>query len=197
MAVLIVAAQVSFAQKQATPPLGWDLTYQTVLNANHVGRDEWIWKWLGPKYESPIKRLLATWKRGPIQSAVLIEMPMPHAGEHATMWLVRTKNRAYYFEFVIDEGRQHTKNEALAMKTYDRFFNEVSSWQQANPVKPEDTPPGGIPGYDGFLSLYDRGNSRQMLLTIEDFAFRSNKNSDDWKLGRLAEALSLLPRFKS
>ena len=197
VAVLIVAAQVGLAQESGVRPLGWDLTYQTVLNSNHVPASEWIWKWLGQKYESPIKPLLETWKNEPIESSVLVEMPAPHAGEHVTMWFVRTKHHGYYFEVVADQNdRPHKTTEALNPQAYDEFFNVVSTWQQGNAVKPEDTPVGGVPGYDGFLSLYNRGTSRQMLLTIEDFVICHDKKCDDWKPGRLAQAMTIIPRFK-
>ena len=113
------------------------------------------------------------------------------------MWFIRTKQRGYYFEVVEDENHgPHKTTEALNPQAYDEFFKVVSSWQQGNAVRPEDTPAGGVPGYDGFLSLYNRGTSRQMLLTIEDFAICSDKKCDDWKPGRLAQAMRIIPRFK-
>ena len=197
IAILLYAPNTIGAQQSTSRPLGWDLTYKTLLDANHIAPDEWIWNWLGPNYESPIKPLIATWKHNPIESSVLIEMPAPHAGEHVTMWFVRTKNQAYYFEQVEQEDKSpHKTTETLNPQAYDKFFNVLSSWQQAKPVKPEDTPVGGVPGYDGFLSLYQRGASRQMLLTIEDFAICSDRKCDDWKPGRLAQAMTIIPRFK-
>ncbi len=198
VAILIVAPQIIFAQEPGVPSLGWDLTYQTVLDTNHIPPSEWIWKWLGPKYESPIKPLLAAWRHEPIESSVLIEMPAPHAGEHVTAWFVRTKNHGYYFEVVEDEDNgPHKTTEDLSPQAYDKFFDAVSSWKQAEPVKPENTPVGAVPGYDAFLSLYTRGNSRQMLLTIEDFAICNNKKCEEWKPGRLAQAMTIIPRFKN
>ena len=198
LAILFFAPNSIGAQQSNPSSLGWDLTYKTLLNANHVAPDAWINKWLGPNYESPIKPLIATWKNEPIEAAVLIEMPAPHAGEHVTMWFVRTKDRGYYFEQVEDEDDKppHKTTEALNPQAFDKFFAAISSWQQAKAVRPEDTPEGGIPGYDGFLSLYNRSTSRQMLLTIEDFAICNNKKCEDWKPGRLAQAMTLIPRFK-
>ena len=177
--------------------LGWDLTYKTLLTRNNIAPDEWIWKWLGPNYESPVKPLIASWKHEPIESAVLIEMPAPHAGEHVTMWFVRTKTKGYYFDQVEQEEKPpHKTTEALDPQAYDKFFSVVSSWEQGKPVKPENTPNGGVPGYDGILSLYNRGTSRQMLLTIEDFAICNDKMCNDWKPGRLTQAMNFIPRFK-
>ena len=195
LAILILAPEIICAQKSNVRSLGWDLTYKTVLNANNVAPNEWIWKWLGPNYESPIKGLISTWNHGPIESAVLVEWPAPHAGERITMWFVRTKTKAYYFEQV-ERNPPHKTREPLNPPSFDKFFGVISSWQQANPVKPENTPVGGVPGYYGFLSLYDRGSSRQMLLTIEDYVVCDTKKCDTWKPGRLSQSLMIIPRFK-
>lgn len=195
VALLIIAPRVTCAQKSDALPLGWDLTYTSLLNANHVGPEEWIRKWLGPNYESPIKELISTWNHEAIESSILLVFPAPHAGEHTTMWFVRTKRQAYYIELVEDEPPHKTK-EALKTHEYDKFFGVTSSWQQAKPLKSENTPENGIPGYSGFLSFYDRSNSRQMLLTSEDFVVCGTRKCDNFKPGRLAHALTIVSRFK-
>ena len=83
--VLIVLPHSTSAQKSNPPALGWDLTYTSVLNANHIGRNECIWKWLGPNYQSPIKTFISGWNGEPIESSILIEHPAFHAGEHITL----------------------------------------------------------------------------------------------------------------
>ncbi|MBC8029034.1 MAG: hypothetical protein H7Z16_02900 [Pyrinomonadaceae bacterium] len=197
IALLIITPKVICAQKPDILPLGWDLTYKSVLNANHVGPDNWVWKWLGPQYESPIRKLISTWNHEAIESSILLEFPAPHAAEHITMWFVRTKSQAYYIELVEEEDDPpHKTKEALKTPEYDRFFGVTSRWQQATPVKPENTPENAIPGYSGFLSFYDRSNSRQMLLVSEDFVICDTKKCDSFKPGRLAQALTILSRFK-
>jgi len=194
VALLIIAPKVTYAQKSDVLPLGWDLTYTALLNANHMGPDDWIRKWLGPNYESPIKQSISTWNYEAIESSILLEFPAPHAGEHITMWFVRTKSQAYYIELV--EDNPHKTKEALKTQEYDKFFGVTSRWQQAKPLKSENTPENGIPGYSGFLSFYDRSNSRQMLLTSEDFVICDTKKCNSFKPGRLAQALTIMSRFK-
>jgi hypothetical protein len=150
----------TYAQKAKHPELGWDLTYATLLVKNNVGGDTWLSKWVGPNYHSPAKRLIDGWRGEPIVSSVLIDAPAPHAAEPYTMWFVRTKDHAYHWEFVTGK-RTYNAKEPMDPQLYDKFFAALSSWQQAKPVKPEDTPDGAIPGYMGFLSLYDYGKSRQ------------------------------------
>ena len=117
------------------------------------------------------------------------------------MWLVCTNNRAFYYEraegnpLYPDGKPAREAKEPLDLKACEKFFDTVSAWQQLDPVKPEDTPRGGIPGYDGVLSVYSSGKSRQILLTIEDFAKCDTKDCRTWKTGRLAEALPIIPRF--
>jgi hypothetical protein len=195
LALLITVPKVTCAQKSDNLPLGWDLTYTSVLNANHVRPDDWIRKWLPPNYESPIKQLISTWNHEAIESAVLLEFPALHAGEHITIWCVRTRSEAYYIELVEDDPPHETK-EALRTQEYDKFFGVTSRWQQAKPLKSENTPENAIPGYSGFLSFHDRRGSRQMLLTSEDFVICDTKKCDRFKPGRLAQAFTILSRFK-
>lgn len=195
LALLIIVPKDICAQKSDTLPLGWDLTYVSVLNTNKVKPDAWVRKWLGPNYESSIKPFISDWKDGAIESAILLEFPNPHAAEHITIWFVRTRDQAHYIELVEDDPPQRTQ-ETLKTDEYDNFFGVISRWQQAKPLKPKDVPENGIPGYIGFLSLYDRGNSRQLLLTSEDFVICHNKKCDSFKPGRLAHALTILSRFK-
>jgi len=188
---LIIAAVLLclpvFAQ-ESNRPLGWDLTYSSVLETNKIGSNEWIQKWLASDYQSPAKKWISERQGEPIVSSILIEYPAFHAGEHTTMWLFRTKNRAYYWQTVEGEESNDVKKD-LKSQVYDNLLTLVSSWQQAKPVKPENTPTGGIPGYIGFLSLYDKGKSRQMLLSQEDFVICDTKECKSWKVGRLMLAL--------
>jgi hypothetical protein len=193
LAILMISCAVAWAQKASTLPAGWDLSYSSVLDANGVGPDEWIRKWLGPNYQSPVKGLISAWLHEPIESSILLEHPA-HTGERITMWFVRTKTQAYYYDRVETKPPRET-NESLDVQAYDNFFNVISKWAQAKPLKPEDIPVGAIPGYSGFLSLYNSGTSRQMLLTLEDFAICNTRQCDTWKPGRLAQALQLVPRF--
>jgi hypothetical protein len=159
-----------------------------VLERNNIGRSEWIRKWLGSGYQPPAKKWIAGWRGEPIVSSILLEYPAFHAGEHTTMWFVRTKDNAYYWQSV-EDAESDDEKKVLKPRVYDNLFVLVSSWQQTNPLKVEDTPTGGIPGYIGFLNLYERGKSRQMLLSQEDFVICDTKECKTWKPGRLSHAL--------
>lgn len=195
---LIIAAvlfcQPVFAQ-ESNRPFGWDLTYSSVLETNKIGSNEWIRKWLASDYQSPAKKWISEWQGESIVSSILIEYPAFHAAEHTTMWLFRTKNRAYYWQDI--EGAKFgdiKKN--LKLEEYDNLFTTVSSWQQAEPAKPKT--PQSIPGYLGFLSLYDKNESRQMLLSQEDFMTCDKKECKGVKAGRLMLALEpVIPKYET
>jgi len=200
LSVLIAACATACAQKATAGSFGWDLSYSSVLDANSVGPDEWIRKWLGPNYQSVAKGWISSWNHGPIQSAVLLEFPA-QAGERVILWFVRTKDQAYYYQraegtpLLRDDKLPSERNETLDLLAYDKFFSEASSWQQATPRKPEDTPNGAPLGYFGFLSVYGSPSSRQILLTSDDFAICETKDCKTSKPGRLLEALRIIPRF--
>jgi hypothetical protein len=189
---LIIVTGSAYAQKSNSAPLGWDLTYSSVLNENHVAHNEWLWKWLGKNFKSPITQYVSAWNDETIESSILIEHPAFHAGEHITLWFVRTKNHAYRWGLIESKVPRIVK-QPFDADSYDRFFAVVSTWQQGKPVRPEDTPVGGVPGYMGFLSLYDSGKSRQLLLTLEDFWLCDTKKCDTAKNGRLIQAMEILP----
>lgn len=188
-----VAHTIYGQPQRAKHSLGWDLTYASVLGRNKVEPNEWIWKWLGRNYQSPVKPLIARWRGEPIISSVLIESPSFHAGERVSLWLVRTKGHAYYWELIEGKPPIHIK-EPLNPQLYDEMFKTMSTWQQAEPLKPEDTPPGAAPGYIGFLSIYDRNVSRQMLLSLADFGMPDRDNAEEVKEGRLSLALKPIIR---
>jgi hypothetical protein len=167
-----------------------------VLERNKIAHDEWIWEWLGQNYQSPVKNLIENWEGEPIESSILIEHPVFHAGEHIAFWFIRTKNHAYHWKFAEGKPYRHVK-ESVSTELYDRLFEQMSSWQQAEPSKPENTPVGGVSGYLGFLSLYDQGNSRQMLLSREDFYICKTKDCREYEEGRLVLALKTMGNRKN
>lgn len=175
------------AASQASPNrFGWDLSYDSVLERNGVGREAWLRKWT-LKYESPAQKIISTWRGEPIVSSFLIEHPAFHAGEHTSLLLIRTENHAY--RWFIVEGKYQVDKEPVNTQTYDEAYRSLASWKQSEPLKPEETPPGGIEGYSGFLSLYERGKSRQMLLSLKDFFLFDAENLDEAKPGRLMQVL--------
>jgi hypothetical protein len=184
----IVIYSTSAQRKRASQPLtlGWDLTYSSLLKSGEINTDDWIWRLLGSDYKPPIERLLADWDDEPITSSILIEMPASHGGERVAAWLVRTENRSYCWEFLDGKANGRIKG-PFATELYDKAAERVSTWQQAEPLKPEETPEGEPVGYCGALSFYGGGQSRQILLTLKDFVLFDNKKINEGKAGRLMD----------
>jgi hypothetical protein len=185
----------SLYERPETPPaqesnrtLGWDLTYKSVLERNYVPRREWIWKWLDSS-PTPARKWVAEWRCEPIVSSILFEIPNPHAGQRSILWFVRTKDRAYYSEYVekcvecsqdaVEKQWGVSKKVDVKPLAYDEMFAEVSSWQQTElPAVKEITNEHSF-GYAGFLNIYEAGRSRQMLLSWEDIFGRKDLEDCD------------------
>ncbi len=171
--------------------MDWDLTYKSVLERNNVAKTEWIWPWLAG-YKTPAEKWVTGWQGKPIVSSVMLEHPNFHAAEHTTIWLIRTQDEAFYWEFV--EGSKNIGyEEPISTQLYDAFYKDASSWQQLPPKPASELPDQALPGYMGFLSLYGADGSRQMLLTMDDFMICLDKSctpGKSLKPGRLMAALS-------
>src|SRR5919205_2420553 len=168
----------------------WDLSYESVLNSNGITQDAWLSKWI-KNYKSPVQKIISSWRGEPIVSAFLIEHPAFNAGEHTSLLVIRTQNHAYRWYIV--EGKYQLDKDLIATQTYDDVYRSLRSWKQGGPLMPDETPPGGVAGYSGFLSLYEHGKSRQLLLSLRDFfLFDVNKNPDEVEPGRLAQVLEQL-----
>lgn len=139
---------------------------------------------------------ISEWKGDPIVSTVLIEYPAFHAAERSTLWLIRIKSRAFYWESVQADWHsdkriaEHTQKKEIKPDAYDKFLKTVSSWKQADPLKPKE-PVGDLnPEFWGFFNVFTEQTSRQMLLGIEDFTVCESKECKKAKAGRLMAALS-------
>lgn len=184
--ILLICLPI-FAQNKHN--FGWDLSYKTVLERNNVGQSELISLWLN-KNKSPIEDWIKSWNGKPIVSSILIEYPNHHAAERTTIWFVRTRDEAHYWELV--EGREKDQiEEPIMTEKYDAVFAQASSWQQLVPKSAKEADKDEWPGYFGFLSYYDARGSKQMLITTEDFFVCPTKSCvpGTWKLGRLMAAL--------
>lgn len=192
---VLVLLCLPISAQQPSSQFGWDLSYSSVLKTNKIGSKAWIRKWLAKDYEAPAKKWISEWKGEPIISSILIEYAsFAHAGEHTTMWLFRTKDRAYYWQDIENTNFSDIKKE-LEPQIYYNLLIQVSPWKQAKPNQPKH--PQSLPGYLGFLNLYDKGKSRQMLLSEEDFVICKTPKCNGVKAGRLMLALETVIKVTS
>jgi len=168
--------------------LGWDLTYMSALKKVGLCPDNPLCG-EGAKPEPPIHKHFAEWQGDPVISSIEIELPDGHAGM-AIMWLIRTKDQAYYWSFHTSNLDNVRKKMPILAQHYDSAFEAMACWRQ-------DEPPNktfGPKGYIGFLSLYKEGRSRQMLLTYDEL-FEGNRDPDRGKPGRFWEVMMPLGRW--
>ena len=167
--------------------LGWDLTYMPLLRNTGVCPGDLYCEMAELKPQPPVNKLFAEWQHEPVVSSILVELPDGHA-DMASLWLVRTKERAYWWTF-----HPHRPNpqgmQPLPAAEYDRVFETMTCWQQRDPPSRKFFNEEGD-GYIGFLSLYKEGRSRQMLLTLKDlFETRPTEIPDEAAWGRLWKTL--------
>jgi len=160
-------------------PLGWDLTYESLLKANGVGPETLFWEWAHLPSRGGIKSVIIGWKDEPVVSSILMELQGPQGDQHA-YWFARTTDHAFYWEFKNGE-LDHFIKEPILVEKYDEAFRAMSSWQQA----PSSGQRGITGDYYGFLNLYERGKSRQMLLIVDDLVKGESK-------GRLMQVFETL-----
>jgi hypothetical protein len=185
--ILALILNVFAIGQQST--LGWDLTYLSLLDRNRVEKDNWLRRWVHD-YKTPAERWIMTWPGKPILSFVLIEHPAFHAGEHQTMWFVRTSDQAFYWQSTEGKAKDDSEEE-IPIAAYDEMFRLAKSWQQFTPTPISETPKDYLPGYMGFLNVYGAADSKQMLLTMDDFMLCLDKTCMPGKLksGRLFAAI--------
>lgn len=194
---LVTVSQHVHAQASAKGS-GCDLSYKSIMEQNKVDKIEWVQRWFATYNKPPAKRWITHWKGDPIVSSVLIEHPNFHAAERTTLWLVRTKSRAFYWESVqadwhsVEEIEKRTQRKEIKPEIYDRFLETVSAWKQAEVLKPKLAVDGFSPEFWGFLTILANGPCRQMLLGLDDFMICPTKECKPGpeSLGRLMKALS-------
>jgi hypothetical protein len=131
--------------------------------------------------------VLRTWEDQPVISSVLVEFAHPHAREFLAYWFLRTQDAAYYWVFLAgrSEGKSAVPFEARLL---DELLAAASLWRQRPPL-PDGISANTVPGYFGFLSTYDRGTARQLLLTYEDFVAPRDPEWNRVEKGRVMRML--------
>ena len=176
----------------ASDGLGWDLTYMPLLRNSGVCPGQLYCEFASQKPQPPVNKYLSEWQGGPLVSSMLIELPDGHAAMQA-LWLIRTKEKAYWGYFHPDHIKRFDM-QPLPTQDYDRAFETMKCWQQQNPANRKFFEGRGDgDGYVGFLSLYEDGKSRQMLVSSSDlldpWTNELNEIQDEARWGRLWKTL--------
>lgn len=198
VALLIVLHHCAHAQTSANK-INCDLSYKAIMEQNRVDKLDWVKRWFNTYNKSPAREWIEGWKNEPLVSWVLIEHPNFHAAERTTLWLAKTKSRAVYWESVqsdyhsVKEIDERTQRSEIAMEIYDKFFQNVSIWKQAEILKPKIPIDRMSPEFWGFLSVSSPTSPcKQILLGMDDFMKCPDKKCEPGpeRLGRVMTALS-------
>jgi len=168
---------------------GWDLSYESILKKNSIARDDWLAKWVKSRQSLPIQQIISAWEHTPITSSILLEQPAFHAGEQLAFWFVGSTDSAYLWIFLHGERKDH---KPIDFALYDSLLNTVADWQQKPPLVNDKAPSGTPGGYFGFLSIYNRGAAKQILLNIDEFYNLEDPNWETADHGRVIKAFKPL-----
>ena len=169
-AVCLFAGATNISTASSPAPLRWDFSYRKLLKTNKVSKDAWLAEWVRSHKPPPINNFVKHWSYSPITAALLVDIPAPHAAGRLAYWFVRTEEAAYVWSFLDGYPEKECLAVSFSTKAYDELFATAMAWSQGDPVSSAEAESQGIPpGYYGFLSFFDGQESRQMLLTTNDF----------------------------
>lgn len=193
--IILVACTV-LSQNHGDTTGGCELTYKSILEKNNLLQNPWVKNWFATYNKSPAPAWTAGWKKDRIVSYVLIEHPNFHAGERTTLWLVRTKSQAFYWESVqadyhsVVEIEKRTQRKEIMPADYDKFFEPAASWQQTAILKPKLPVDNFSPEFWGVATIFTGNLCRQMLLGLDDFmSCKTKECKKPLKSGKIMLAL--------
>ncbi|HMO80427.1 MAG TPA: hypothetical protein PKD24_06515 [Pyrinomonadaceae bacterium] len=178
-------------QQRVPESLGWDLSYAKLFEA--AGKEETSnLASRARRFQSGrITKLVAEWKSEPIISSVLIEWPPYHSNDIQTLWFVRTKKNAYFWEFGTFPETKY-KGTQFDVRQFDLLINTLRGLESSKPREYSHRAMNWK-GYYGTLSTFHcpRNScvSEQRLLTWDDFYPLNEAETEAIGPGRIAEAV--------
>lgn len=166
----------------------WDLSYESVLNQNQIRWDHSVgtlFTWLVDREKEHqyitnfIKKELA---QNP-EATFLIDHPtFPSAGR-TTFLGIKKNGQCYYWWRSTDESMREFKKRPMD----PQLFQQVTDRLQAMQQRGYENMGGPEKAYAGFLSLFKDGQSKQILLHINDFMEFDMENQQILRVGKIFE----------
>ena len=167
---------------------GWDLTYESLLDLNGVKWDHrqgTIFTWLKDREQE--HRTIVNFIQGELEKApqetFLIDHPTFPSGGRTTVLGVKNRTGCYYFWRSTDENMKVFKRQPISTELFDQIFDRLHSLKQRG----FENMGGPEKAYAGFLSTLQAGQSRQVLLHINDFLEFDVENQEIIRVGRIFE----------
>jgi hypothetical protein len=168
--------------------VGWDFTYERVLNQNQIKWDHsqgTLFTWLKHRREEHqfITDFVMEQLGSEPEQVFLIDHPtFPSAGR-TTIMGVKHNDKCFYFWRSTDKDMRNFQRSEIEPVMFDQIFNRLHTLKQRsyhNMGGPEKA-------YAGFLSTFNQGQSRQVLLHIHDFLEFDAENHQILRVGRIGE----------
>lgn len=166
----------------------WDLTYEKLLDLNGVKWDHsqgTLFTWL--KHREQEHQFVTEFvekelKKEP-QQVFLIDHPtFPSAGRTTILGIKNGESCSYYWRST-DDNMRNFRQRPISPEKFAKIFNRLHTLRQRgyqNMGGPEKA-------YAGFLSTYQKGESKQLLLHIHDFLEFDVENQEILRVGRIFE----------
>ena len=117
------------------------------------------------------------------QETFLIDHPTFPSGGRTTVLGVKNRTGCYYFWRSTDENMKVFKRQPISAELFDQIFDRLHSLKQRG----FENMGGPEKAYAGFLSTLQAGQSRQVLLHINDFLEFDVENQEIIRVGRIFE----------
>jgi len=180
-------ASSSLAQDK-TIQANWDLSYEKLLDLNGVRWDHsqgTLFTWLKHREQEHqyIRDFVENELKKQPERVFLIDHPtFPSAGRTTILGVKSAHSCSYYWR-ATDENMRSFKQRPISDEKFDQIFRRLHTLNQRgyqNMGGPEKA-------YAGFLSTYQQGQSRQLLLHIHDFLEFDAENQEILRVGRISE----------
>lgn len=185
---ILLINQNIWAQEAKTIFQNWDLSYESVLNQNQIRWDHSVgtlFTWLADreKEHQYITNFIQKELQKKPQATFLLDHPtFPSAGR-TTILGVKIDGQCFYYWRSTDEGMKEFKR-----RTVDPLlFQEIADRLHAMRQRGYESMGGPEKAYAGFLSVFKDGQSKQILLHINDFMEFDRENQQILRVGKIFE----------
>ncbi len=168
--------------------VNWDFSYESVLNQNQIKWDHsqgTLYTWL--KHRKEEHQFVVDFVKAQLQTEpeqiFLIDHPtFPSAGR-TTIMGVKYQGKCFYYWRSTDEKMRNFQRSEIDVVKFDQIFSRLHTLKQRG----FDSMGGPEKAYAGFLSTFNHGQSRQVLLHIHDFLEFDAENHQILRVGRIGE----------
>ena len=174
----------SYSQSTQAKPLGWDLTFETIFDQNKVAASAQIRESFRKSNSHSIYAILKAVPVESVRSAVLIDRPSLGSNGITSLLFISTTKSVSVWEIKSFKIDGVTKS-IVAPRRFNKMLKSLNRIEQGTPVSSKSNR-SNWEGFWGILSTYSKGESRQILLTLEDLYASDNEPSGP---GRVAAAV--------